>query len=222
MNKTANIKEIFSSIQGEGTFIGYKQLFVRFCGCNLNCKYCDTDFELNNSKEYTVEELAVLINSYDNCHSVSLTGGEPLLHYEFLEELLPKLNIPIYLETNATLYNNLTKIIDKINYIAADIKLPSCSGNKELWDIHDRFFNVGIKKFLFIKIVFDKNITIDEINLCCSLAKKYDIEIVLQPKMDGNNLLIENEFIEKILEDFLKKHKKTRIIPQVHKFLDVR
>jgi len=40
----ANILEIFSSIQGEGIYIGYRQLFIRFSGCNLGCKYCDTDF----------------------------------------------------------------------------------------------------------------------------------------------------------------------------------
>ena len=38
------IKEIFKSIQGEGPYIGYEQLFVRFCKCNLKCGYCDTDF----------------------------------------------------------------------------------------------------------------------------------------------------------------------------------
>ena len=30
MTNKAKIKEIFTSIQGEGPFIGYKQLFIRF------------------------------------------------------------------------------------------------------------------------------------------------------------------------------------------------
>ena len=41
----AKINEIFSSIQGEGPIVGYKQLFIRFCGCNLHCDYCDTEFQ---------------------------------------------------------------------------------------------------------------------------------------------------------------------------------
>ena len=69
------IKEIFESIQGEGPFIGYKQLFIRFCGCNLNCRYCDTDFDKESSKEYSIEELVSICNQKKDCHSVSLTGG---------------------------------------------------------------------------------------------------------------------------------------------------
>ena len=49
------INEIFSSIQGEGPVVGYKQLFIRFCGCNLNCNYCDTVF--NFGEKYSAQEL---------------------------------------------------------------------------------------------------------------------------------------------------------------------
>ena len=51
------IKEIFTSIQGEGSYVGYKQLFIRLCGCNLNCAYCDTDYTVNDAKEYSIDEL---------------------------------------------------------------------------------------------------------------------------------------------------------------------
>ena len=70
------INEIFSSIQGEGPVVGYKQLFIRFCGCNLNCAYCDTEFDIG--KEYSPQELFKKISTeYDlkTFHSISLTGG---------------------------------------------------------------------------------------------------------------------------------------------------
>ena len=215
------IKEIFKSIQGEGPFVGYKQLFVRFCKCNLTCKYCDTDFNIADSKEYSVEELAEIINKAKDCHSVSFTGGEPLLEKDFLEKLFPKINLPIYLETNGTLYQTLEELIDYITYISADIKLPSCSGNKELWNEHEKFFEIASKKTLFTKAVFDENIIEDEIKKMCKLAQKYSIELILQPMMRDKYSTVDSAFMEKVLDSCLKNYKRVRLIPQVHKFIDV-
>ena len=146
------INEIFSSIQGEGPVVGYKQLFIRFCGCNLKCNYCDTEFGASESEKYSADELANIIKENLDCHSVSLTGGEPLLNVNFLKEFLPKCELPIYLETNGTLYGELAEVIDFVTYVSADIKLPSCTGLKPLWAEHDKFFNIASKKNLFAKV----------------------------------------------------------------------
>ena len=82
------VREIFASIQGEGPYIGYKQLFIRLCSCNLHCKYCDIEFDIQNSKEYSKEELLRIVNENLDCHSVSFTGGEPLLSIDFLKDFL--------------------------------------------------------------------------------------------------------------------------------------
>ena len=216
-----NIKEIFASIQGEGPYIGYKQLFIRFCGCNLNCNYCDTEFGINDSKKYSPEELANIIKENLDCHSVSLTGGEPLLNIKFLKEFLPKSALPIYLETNGTLYKELAEIIDYVDYVSADIKLPSSTGLNPLWEEHDKFFEIASKKNLFAKAVFSKNVTDDELRKTCELCKKYDIELILQPKMNGIIPDVKSDFMQKILNSCLKQYKKVRLIPQVHKFIDV-
>lgn len=220
MTDKALIKEIFVSIQGEGQYIGYKQLFIRFCGCNLNCDYCDTD--TSNGVTYTTDEIMEIINNHQECHSISLTGGEPLLHTGFLKELLPQCSLPVYLETNATLAGELGEVIDYIDYISADIKLPSCTNGNNIFKEHDRFFSVASHKPLFAKVVFDENITEDEIIATCSLAAKHRTELILQPKMDGNELKINNTFIENTLDKFLTKYKKVRLIPQVHKFLNLK
>ena len=217
----ARIKEIFTSIQGEGPFVGYKQLFIRFCRCNLNCKYCDTDFNINSSKDYSIEDLLNYVAESSDCHSVSLTGGEPLLEVDFLKEFLPLCKLPIYLETNATLYENLSEIIDSVEYVSADIKLPSCTGLKPLWNEHEKFFEIARQKILYSKVVFDENVTDEEIAKICDLSKKFDIELVLQPKMIGDKISVNPEFTEKILNKCLKFYKKVRLIPQVHKFLKV-
>ena len=216
-----NIKEIFASIQGEGPYIGYKQLFVRFCGCNLNCNYCDTEFGASESEKYSADELANIIKENLDCHSVSLTGGEPLLNVNFLKEFLPKCELPIYLETNGTLYGELAEVIDFVTYVSSDIKLPSCTGLKPLWAEHDKFFNIASKKNLFAKVVFGKKVTDDEIKQACELCKKYDIELILQPKMNGIIPEVKSDFMEKVLNEALKYYKKVRLIPQVHKFIDV-
>lgn len=222
MTNKALIREVFASIQGEGPFIGYKQLFIRFCGCNLNCEFCDTDFEASKSQQYTVEELLDVVNHNLDCHSVSLTGGEPLLHSGFLKEFLPQCSLPVYLETNATLAGELGEIVDFIDYISADIKLESCTCGYDLFSEHDRFFSVATPKDIFAKIVFDENITEEEILRAAALGAKYRLELVLQPKMIGDKLSVNKEFIEDVLDRFISKYKKVRLIPQVHKFLDVR
>lgn len=223
MKNKVKIKEIFASIQGEGPYIGYKQLFIRFSKCNLNCKYCDTDFK-TELKEYSTSELIDKIKDDETIHSISLTGGEPLLDIEFLEEFLPLTNNKIYLETNGTLYENLEKIINNIDIISMDIKLNSTSNNGDLFEKHEKFIKVAKRnnKEIFAKIVFDENITQEEIEKCTNLAKEYNILLVLQPKMDGDILNISSQTINNIFAEFSKSYTNTRLIPQVHKFLNVR
>lgn len=217
------INEIFSSIQGEGPVVGYKQLFIRFCGCNLHCDYCDTEFQ--TGIEYTPTELFEKINSeYDlsTFHSISLTGGEPLLHCEFLQEFLPLLKnkTKIYLETNATLSENLQKVKNLIDIISADIKLPTSTGFDSFY-LHRKFFEKCNGIETFAKIVFDENITEEEIITCSNIGKEYNIELVLQPKMVEDKMTINSEFCTELLDKFTQKYKNTRLIPQVHKFIDV-
>ncbi len=222
MNKV-KIKEIFASIQGEGPYVGYKQLFIRFCNCNLKCNYCDTEFSATNDfEEYCPNELAKKSNSYRDVHSISLTGGEPLLSCEFLKEFLPLINKKIYLETNATLAEKLLEVKPYIDIVSADIKLESATGIKDSYKFHDKFFAACKGIETFAKIVFNKNITDEEINKCCELGKKYDIELILQPEMIEDKMSVTSDFAATILDKFLKNYEKVRLIPQVHKFLDVR
>ena len=217
----AKVKEIFTSIQGEGPLVGYKQLFIRFCGCNLKCAYCDTDFDVKNAQEYTTEELINVCNRNSDCHSVSLTGGEPLLHTDVIKLLGNNCNLPLYLETNGTLAENLTEVLDYITYISADIKLPSCTNLPPMWEKHEVFFKAAGDKYLFAKVVFDNNINDFEIHKITHLCKQFDIELILQPMMSGKFPVVNSEFMQEILDKCIKIHTKTRLIPQVHKFIDV-
>lgn len=214
------IKEIFTSIQGEGPYVGCEHIFVRFCKCNLNCAFCDTNFKITDSKKYSTEELYEILKNNPS-KTISFTGGEPLCDVTFLKEFLlnykEKLNKKIYLETNGTLFNELNEIINLIDIVSMDIKLKSATNQENRFIENEKFLNIIKNKEHFIKIVFDENITNEEINSSINLAKKQNSLIILQPKMPiGKDLNI-----EKIFNKFNLKYKNIRLIPQVHKFLNL-
>jgi 7-carboxy-7-deazaguanine synthase len=240
--------EIFSSVQGEGPLIGLRQVFLRFHACNLDCSYCDTstaaklEFPQNCAIERTpgrrdfADEsnpvslehvLSVLENwqrGWPNAHhSISLTGGEPLLHADTLKEWLPELKklLPLYLETNGVLHEALTDILEFITYISMDIKLPSTSGHSDLWDDHEIFVRNAVRKNLFVKIVIDEQTEDWEIIKTCKIISSVsrEIPLILQPRtLPGGKIAIsplESLQFQEIAAKFLKE---TRIIPQTHIF----
>ncbi len=71
-----NVNEIFYSLQGEGGRTGQASIFIRLAKCNLDCSFCDTDFE--RGVKMTADELLKEINRY-GCKWIIWTGGEPAL-----------------------------------------------------------------------------------------------------------------------------------------------
>ncbi len=218
------IAEVFESIQGEGVYFGEKQIFVRFFGCNLACQFCDT--KLYGFIEYGPEELLEKIKSYQGkYHSVSFTGGEPLLQKDFLKQALRltrEHGYKNYLETNGTLALNLKEVIDYVDIVAMDVKLPSSTGMDNFWEMHRRFLKIASSKEVFLKTVICQSTQADDLNETIKLIKKIDpgIILILQPNSNEKNI----PFSEK-LEDFLDTCKRERInvciVPQMHKILGV-
>ncbi len=116
--KGAYVHEIFVSIQGEGPRIGQRQIFVRFQGCDIRCRYCDTPAAgpqavgevdeqyctvqdrpgLSGEQQRVLNPLSAdklsafckrLVIPGPARPVLSLTGGEPLLQAEFLARWLP-------------------------------------------------------------------------------------------------------------------------------------
>ena len=57
------VVEKFVSINGEGTKAGQLAVFIRFKGCNLNCKYCDTKWaneQETHSQPMTEKEILIM------------------------------------------------------------------------------------------------------------------------------------------------------------------
>jgi 7-carboxy-7-deazaguanine synthase len=96
-----NIVEIFHSVQGEGHRVGIPHVFVRFGKCNLQCEWCDTDFE-TYSKWKAIDILAEIMKF--NCKNVIFTGGEPMLNDLWpLHRLLKTRQYSISIESNGTI-----------------------------------------------------------------------------------------------------------------------
>ena len=84
--------EKFVSINGEGKRAGQLAVFVRFAGCNLKCRYCDTMWanEPDVSFDIMTDEQILSYILDTKVKNVTLTGGEPLLQIDFLIELFRK------------------------------------------------------------------------------------------------------------------------------------
>lgn len=219
------ISEVFESIQGEGLYAGERQLFVRLFGCNLNCKFCDT--KLTEYKEYGAQELFKELRRYPAAlHSVSFTGGEPLLQNEFLKTILAqtrKAGYKNYLETNGTLPAALKELIDYVDIVAMDIKLPSSTGQGEHWQEHEQFLKAAKKKDLFVKTVICQSTKPCDFKKAIELLSGIDVNIplILQPNSfeAGNGL---TEKLKELKKFSLKKLSYVSIIPQLHKIIGVK
>ena len=97
------IAEIFYSVQGEGTWTGTPAVFVRLAGCNLNCRFCDTDFSVKAF--LTIASVLERVRAAGGtCPMIVLTGGEPLAQSESsaLVEALRADGRRVHIESNGS------------------------------------------------------------------------------------------------------------------------
>lgn len=82
------VSEIFFSIQGEGIHIGLPTVFLRLFACDLRCSWCDTMYAVEGRDFREMETGAALEKILGfGCRRVCVTGGEPLLQREAVEEV---------------------------------------------------------------------------------------------------------------------------------------
>lgn len=245
-SRTANIVELFSSVQGEGVLVGRRQAFLRFSGCNLHCNYCDTIHEAADSCNIELTPggrdfqpvrnpvyLETIVNRLNDWkrkspflhHSLSITGGEPLLYSEILTEWLPVLRtvFPIFLETNGLLHEQLRAVIDHVDMISMDIKLPSTAGHQDLWQQHSAFLEIAHQIPCYVKMVVGMETGTDEVEKASGIIEAINrtTPLILQPVTRqlaepgiGAHLLTLQQIAARLLED-------VRIIPQTHALLRV-
>ena len=93
-----SVVEIFTSLQGEGRFVGYPVNFIRLAGCSMGCKFCDTD--IKERETLTAGQILTRLSPAYSSIAV-LTGGEPLEQdCEDLVDALHRVGYKVHLETN--------------------------------------------------------------------------------------------------------------------------
>jgi organic radical activating enzyme len=147
-----------------------------------------------------------------------LTGGEPLIHSDFLLEFLPLVDFRIYLETNGVLTNELKKLASLISVVSMDIKLPSSTGLKDFYAEHKDFIKIAQKanREIFLKAVVSNKITDAEVQKLKEFSQAADL--IIQPiSTDDETLKLTSDKIFEIMD----KIPSARVIPQCHKFLNL-
>ncbi|MEF3254066.1 MAG: 7-carboxy-7-deazaguanine synthase QueE [Deferribacterales bacterium] len=226
------IKEVFKSIQGEGKYVGVLQLFVRFAGCSVGCKGCDTDFlrveqfnfldigQLKNPID--VDLLVDYIVKYvpkNSIHSISITGGEPLDQLLFLTELSKRLKgngYKLFLETSGFLIENLNKVGEWFDIISLDFKLKSSFGREFSLEEIGKISKDIVDK-IYVKTVISKNITVEDIDILVKGLKILNKNEIYLHFLDNSNIINDN-----ILNYFYGNDINAYFIPQIHKYLEIR
>lgn len=245
----APLHEIFFSIQGEGLWVGVPQLFVRVRGCDLACYYCDTPQARNLQGDVTVylpdpsssqvhanpfllDELLTILDTWQDrpeaprLHSVALTGGEPLLYPDYAAALGKALNcreLPLYLETGGHRPEQLSQVIDQVDFVSLDYKLSTTLPVPVPAERFAQSIRLAARTHFFVKIVVTDRITDTELEEALHTIAEAEpcTSVVLQPVTgsslaggppSADQLLSWQRLAGRFLDD-------VRIIPQCHKLL---
>ncbi|MFT5049954.1 MAG: 7-carboxy-7-deazaguanine synthase [Chlamydiales bacterium] len=138
--------EVFASVQGEGSYVGELQVFLRLRGCPMRCVWCDTpgSWSLGAGDRDRARVAAptgvhvepgwatpfqaacwIAESEPGEPRTVSVTGGEPLLWPEFLIALSRMVGErPMHLETAGGHPQALERVVDLFRHVSLDLKLP--------------------------------------------------------------------------------------------------
>ena len=254
---TARLIEVFSAIQGEGLNVGTRQIFIRFALCDLRCHFCDSAHTWNAPATCKIEQtpglrdfeiysnpvpLPMLLSWVERQNlpclhdSISLTGGEPLLHTPFLLEFLPQVRsvtgLPIYLETGGHRPEQLDTILPYVDSVGMDFKLPSTSGENR-WREHAEFLQLcwNSQVEVFVKIIVSQTTDPTELERSAQLVASVSpsIPVFLQPVTPLDDPIAFNQPLmlapspsqvlnwQSLMKRFVKQ---VRVVPQTHKMLN--
>lgn len=192
------VNEIFYSLQGEGRNTGCPAVFVRLSGCNLQCSFCDTDFDAYHemtAEEIVAEALKLVEGCGNSTHQrpmIVLTGGEPTLQTD-------------------------TDLVDAFHNADFDFVAMESNGTYEPpanldWHTVSPKQDVSVASCDELKCIFDGETDPEQWNV---KARFY----YLQPCDTGNK--DRNRELTAQCVDYIKRHPKWRLSLQTHKLIDI-
>lgn len=200
------VNELFLSIQGEGRTMGLPTVFVRFSGCNLNCRWCDTRYAQEGGSDLSPDELLTSINAYRFRH-VCLTGGEPLWRpgvVELLTRLLEQ-GKHVTLETNGSLpIDSLPD--DEDLMVSMDYKCPS-SGMEDRMLIDNLRYLRPKDQLKFV--VADRE----------DLERAEEVLLKHSPDCPSIFTPVGGMTLKPVVEYVLERRLEVRVLPQLHKMI---
>ena len=195
------------TFQGEGKLTGTACLFIRTSACNLRCAWigldgkgspCDTPYSSHNPEKNIMEideiiDIVVQNTTAQKIKHVVISGGEPTMQTEALEELLEGLQNLGYhttIETNATIFSE--KIAKHTDLVSMSPKLSTSTPHQA------NLVDTGIKYNEKWAIKHEKlRINIEVIQNFIDRTRKYGTDFQLKFVVATDQDIVE---IEQILE----------------------
>jgi 7-carboxy-7-deazaguanine synthase len=201
------ISEIFYSLQGEASRVGWPTVFVRLTGCPLRCRWCDTEHAFTGGNTVSIEEIIQRVGGFP-ARRVCVTGGEPLAQKNCLTllEALGDAGFDVSLETSGAL--DISQVDKRIS-IVMDLKAPSSGEvSRNFWG---NLANLGAKDEIKIVVATDEDYAWVVEQLAVHHLDKI-CPVLVSP---AQGLMAPDELAKNILDDGLP----VRFQLQLHKIL---
>ncbi|KAA0546686.1 7-carboxy-7-deazaguanine synthase QueE [Bacillus sp. BGMRC 2118] len=232
MSKTIPVLEIFGpTIQGEGSVIGVKTMFVRTAGCDYSCSWCDSAFTWDGSAkddiiQMTAEEIWDKLQDIggDKFSHVTISGGNPALLKNLgnLVSILRENGIRIGVETQGSKWQDWLSLIQDITISPKPPSSGMITNYETLDEIVSKLVGQSHSTVSLKVVVFND----EDFDYAVNMHKRYpDVPFYLQVGNDNVSGTETKSIVETLLLKYEWLINKTidssdmndiRVLPQLH------
>jgi 7-carboxy-7-deazaguanine synthase len=233
------LREIFTSIEGEGVLFGTKTMFVRLAGCPLKCHWCDTPYAIpmDSGGNFSVDDVKKMISDelLPNTYKVNFTGGEPLVQHEAIIELaefVRSKGVRTYLESacyDSARFAKVLPCIDicKIEFKLKDSRVVDEKSYPALLKNEMECLGMAVKagKKPYIKVVVTNSSDVGEfgdlVKKIFGTAGRENIAgFIIQPSHKIDEPVLDRLFA--FYDAVYPYYDQVRVVPQLHKIIGAR